>query len=251
MAAPTSDGRFRAPLLVVPGELRFAFDTIEALRLTVSAALPFAPGDARLREALDLARELLATPWLTPLSHAAEALTQRVQEAFTQGGRPPAYLGGVVDRALLERRAYQRRTVLGADRIRATLALPGEAPRPVYLPTEAAASLPMFPAFDARLLVEVHPPQDQAEASPVALKALAIGRVVPRRAVRLSLSASLAARGTASATRPPRGPTAPPSRLGSRPSARRRAWPGPWPPPWGRRARGPARSDGAAARPRP
>jgi hypothetical protein len=182
MTAPTSDGRFRAPLMVVPGELRFTFDAIEALRLTVSAALPFAPGDARVREAVDLARELLATPWLAPLSTAAEGLTQRVQEAFAQGGRPPAYLGGVVDRALLERRAYQRRTVLGAERIRATISLPGaEAPRPVYLPAEAAASLPMFPAFDARLLVEVHPPQDHAEASPVALKALAIGRVVPRR----------------------------------------------------------------------
>jgi hypothetical protein len=177
--AAGSDGRYRAPLLALPGELRFAFDEIEALRLTVSAALPFVPGDARLREAVDLAKELLGTPWLAPLSSAAEGLSQRVRDAFAQGGRPPAYLGAIVDRALLERRAYQRRALLGDEHLRATLTLPGEAPRPTYLPIAAAAALPMFPAFEARLLVEVHPAQDHAEACPVALAAVAIGRIVP------------------------------------------------------------------------
>jgi hypothetical protein len=177
--AAGSDGRFRAPLLALPGELRFAFDEIEALRLTVSAALPFVSGDARLREAVDLAKELLGTPWLSPLSSAAEGLAQRVRDAFAQGGRPPAYLGGIVDRALLERRAYQRRAVFGDERIRALLTLPGDAPRPAYLPVAVAAALPMFPAFEARLLVEVHPAQDHAETSPVALAVVAVGRMVP------------------------------------------------------------------------
>jgi hypothetical protein len=48
----------------------------------------------------------------------------------------------------------------------------------VYLPEALARTLPMFPSFEARLLAEAHPAQDVAEASPVALRALALGRVI-------------------------------------------------------------------------
>jgi hypothetical protein len=84
---------------------------------------------------------------------------------------------GQPERVLLGRRAYQRRALFGGDRIRALLTLPGaEAACPVYLPEALARALPMFPAFEARLLAEAHPAQDAGEAHPVALKALALGR---------------------------------------------------------------------------
>ena len=180
MAAAVDGGnRFRAPLLVVAGELRFVFDEMEVLRATVSAAIPFAAAAARLREAIDAAKELLGSPFLAPAGSVVDALGKRVREAFAQG-RPPAYLAEAASRALLERRAYQRRGVLGEDRIRALLSLPGaDAPFTTYLPGDVVKVLPMFPAIEARLLVEAHVAQDAADAHPFALKALAIGRVVP------------------------------------------------------------------------
>jgi hypothetical protein len=46
----------------------------------------------------------------------------------------------------------------------------------------AAARLPLFRHFPARLLAEVIPQQDQAEASPVALRVTALAREIFRRA---------------------------------------------------------------------
>ena len=102
----------------------------------------------------------------------------RVREALTAGGRePPGLLE--MERLLLERRAYQRRALLGGKHIRALVMLPGaDAACPVYLPDALADVVPMFPAFEARLLAEAHPAQDRAEAHPVALRALALARMV-------------------------------------------------------------------------
>ena len=177
------DGRFRPPLVLVAGDLAVAFDELETLRATLAAALPFAAGDRRLRGALDEANDLLATPGLDPATGVTADLAERVRGALAQGGRaPPGHLTAQVERTLLERRAYQRRALLGGDHLRALVTLPGaEAACPVYLPEALAASLPMFPAFEARILAEAHHAQDQAEAHPAALHALALGRVLPGR----------------------------------------------------------------------
>jgi hypothetical protein len=114
--AVDADGRFRPPLVVVAGELRFPFDDADA--------------------------------------H--------------------------VQRLLLERRAYQRRALLGGNQIRALLTLPGaEDACPVYLAEALSQVLPMYAAFDARIAAEAHVAQDQAEVCPVALRVVALGRAVP------------------------------------------------------------------------
>ena len=82
-------------------------------------------------------------------------------------------------RLLGEGRGYERRALLGGPRIRALLMLPGaEAACPVYLPDALSTVLPMLAAFEAQVIAQAHPSQDQAEAHPVALEALALGRVV-------------------------------------------------------------------------
>lgn len=181
--AASLDGRFRPPIVALAGDLRFVFDETEALRLTVSAALPFAAGDARLREVIDAAKEVLGTTFLSPASSVVEGLTQRIRDAFSQSGRPASYLTSGVERALLERRAYQKRVLLGGDQIRALFVFPGATdPRTTYLPWTISRILPMFPVMEARLIAEVLPAQDHAEVYPVSLRALALGRlVVPAR----------------------------------------------------------------------
>jgi hypothetical protein len=176
------DARLRPPLVVVAGDLRFPFDELSALRATMGTALPFAAGDAPLREALDAAAAALASPSSTPPDALAERLSRRIAEVFSQGARalPPGFFAAQIERALLQRRAYQRRALLGGDPLRALVALAGgEGAFPVYLPEGLTKVLPMFPAIDARILAEAHPPQDQGETAPAALKVLALGRVLP------------------------------------------------------------------------
>jgi hypothetical protein len=176
------DAGFRAPAVVVAGELRFAFDEVEALRALVSAVSPYAAGDAALTAAVDAARKLLATPAIP--ARAAERASLRVRDAFEAASRPipPRALDAQVERTLLARRAYDRRALFGGDRLRARVALHGaDAACPVYLPDALAEVLPMFPAFEAKLVAEAHAAQDPAEPHPVALHALAVARVVPRR----------------------------------------------------------------------
>jgi hypothetical protein len=129
--------------------------------------------DGRLRPPVVLVAGELRFPFDEP-----EAL--RVREALSERGRvSPGLLDAEVERLLLERRAYQRRAILGGKRIRALVTLPGaETACPVYLPDALADVVPMFPAFEARLLAEAHAAQDRAETHPVALRAVALGRMV-------------------------------------------------------------------------
>ena len=80
---------------------------------------------------------------------------------------------------MIERRAYQRRPVFGANFLRA-LFYPssGKQAIPVYFPDAAARRLPMYRRFRARLVAETHLPVDQYETHPTALKAAALGRLI-------------------------------------------------------------------------
>jgi hypothetical protein len=184
-AAVGPEGRFRAPLAMVAGDLRVAFDEAEALRATLASALPLVGADRKLREAVDAAHDLATggragAPVFGEITSAvADRLAQRVRDAVAQNGRvPPGYLDAQVERVLLERRAYQRRAVLGEGRLRALLQIPGGPALPAYLPEAVARRLPMFAAFPVRALVELHPQQDAYEAQPVALRVAALGRVL-------------------------------------------------------------------------
>lgn len=50
------------------------------------------------------------------------------------------------------------------------------------LPAALAKQLPLFHRFPARLLAEAFPQQDQLDPGPVALRVVALGRVVAGRA---------------------------------------------------------------------
>jgi hypothetical protein len=180
--AVDDEGQFSPPLVVVAGELLLPFDELATLRATLAAVQPLSTGDKKLKETTDSVEELLKTPWLqSGASGVAEGLTGKLKEAFAQGNRmlPPSYLEQHTERALLEQRQYQKRTVFGGPWLRGLVTSSSAAPVPAYLPEKLATELPMFQRFRVRLLCEVHLQQDQFEAQPVALKVVALGRVSP------------------------------------------------------------------------
>ncbi|WP_437878380.1 hypothetical protein [Sorangium sp. So ce513] len=179
LASISEKGGFTPPLVLVEGELRFVFDEIEALKATLAVVSPLAGTDRSLKEAVDLACELLRSPYPEGASGAAATLTEHIKERLPPPARLPAAarIEAQAERLLLEERRYQTRTLLGDTWIRALLGASGQDTLPVYLPKRLAPWLPMLPRLRVRLVAEAHLRQDQAESSRYALKALALGRV--------------------------------------------------------------------------
>jgi hypothetical protein len=128
-----------------------------------------------------MVKELMQTPWLQSSGEMADGLTQKIREEFKQANRmvSPDYLDDHTQRMLLEQRHYQKRMVFGQEWIRALMNVPPTRDSvPTYLPAALAKELPMFQSFPARLLAESHLQQDQYESHDLALKVLALGRVV-------------------------------------------------------------------------
>jgi len=174
-------GTFSPPLVIMTGELQLTFDELEALKAHVTAAAPLASTDKRLREAVDAATEALKFTWPPPAA-LAESLTTRIKEAFAQGNRalPAGYFEASAERALLGQRLFQKRTILGKTRLRSLFTPAGGAsPIPLYLPESLTSQLPMFQRFRATIAAEAQGQQDQFESHPVALLALALGRLLP------------------------------------------------------------------------
>jgi hypothetical protein len=174
------DGVFEPPTVLTSGELSFTFDEIEALKATITVVSPFIGTDKKLRDTVTAATELLKSEWRA-MSDVAEGFTDRIKEAFAQASRAlaPNYLQTSVDKLLLEGRHYQRKVLLGENRIRALLDVPGGgAPVPAYLPEAQAKQVPLFKQFKAKVLAELHLRQDAQEACPEALFLIALGRAV-------------------------------------------------------------------------
>ncbi len=177
-----ADGKVIPPLVLAAGHHGFTFDELEMLKATLSAALPFAPGDEPLTAATATAKDFLATPGLLATGTVIESLTTRIREAFVRVKRPvpPEYLTVQGERALLEKRCYQKREVFSKTHVRGVFAPPGaEEVIPIYLPEEVSKKLPLYQRFAVRLVVEVHRAADQVETHPAALRALAVGRTLP------------------------------------------------------------------------
>lgn len=181
------DGTFTPPLVLMEGELELAFDELEALKATIAALSPFLPGDRKLQETVDAVSALLKTPSLGGAGDVAARLTAMLREAFAQSNRslPAQFLEAQTDKILLSQRHYQQRSIRGRSCARGAL-LTGEAqpqrpqPRaPVYVPSEATRELPMFQRLPVRLIAEVCMKLDQYESHSYALRALALGRVLP------------------------------------------------------------------------
>jgi hypothetical protein len=179
LEAAEDEGPPATALVLVSGDLELGLDEVATLAAVVEAAGPLGASDKKLKEALDLAAEMLKTP-LRGMPEIAEALTTRVREAWTRANRalPPGYLVAGVERLLLEQRRYQLRELLDGAWIRALLSGGGlDAPVPVYLPAAIARRLPLFQRLPVRLLAEVVWSQDPHEAAPIALRVGALGRL--------------------------------------------------------------------------
>lgn len=179
--AAMADGTFVPALALTAGEIELQFDEDEVLKATAALAAPFAGADKSLKEAVDKASDAAPADRVM-----CDKLTARIREAFSQSQRsmPQNYLTSQVDRALLEQRHYQKRALLGQRWIRSLLAVPGgTSPIPAYLPESLENELPMFKRFRAKLIAEVRPTLDQSEAHPIALRVVALGRLItpPKR----------------------------------------------------------------------
>ena len=175
------DGKLIPPLVLLEVDLELPFDELEALKAAVTTAGPLAgPGDEGLKASVGIGKEFLQTPGLSAAPGVCEGLTTRIREAFVREKKALAadYLDTQMERALLTGRHYQKREVFGGACLRALLWLAGEKDAQIgYLPAELAKKLPMYRRFRARVVVEVHPAQDQYEVRAQALRAVAIGRV--------------------------------------------------------------------------
>ncbi|EYF05450.1 DUF2169 family type VI secretion system accessory protein [Chondromyces apiculatus] len=179
-------GRFNPPLALVGGELRFPFDEVETLRAHIVTITPMVGSDKRLKDNVDSVSGLLKTDYFQGSTGVAEKVTRELREQFREVNRalPASYLDTHVERLLLEQRHYSIRKVFGGEFIRALLVAPStggggsgaEGAIPVYLPKHLDQTLPMLVVMKARLIVSAHLQQDPYEASPYALRAVALGR---------------------------------------------------------------------------
>jgi hypothetical protein len=186
-----ADGKFAPPLLVVEGELVFAFDELEVLKGLIANAIPFAADDKDLQATVSAAKEYASLPGLLPTPAAVEALARRIREAFARvpRGVPADFLDAQTERALLEHRKYQTRAFHGAPHLRISLRQRGdETPLLAFAPTDVATKLPLERQLTARLVVEAHVFSDQYDPHPIALEILAVARRVPRPDQGLSAS---------------------------------------------------------------
>lgn len=168
------------PLVLVGGTLAFPFDEVHALEAAIACAKPLAASDRRVKEALDLAAELLRSD--LPAPDAAEALTARIRDAWSRAPRPAGApsLDARVEQKLLEERRYQRRSLLDGEWLRALLSPPSGEPVVAYLPVKLEKRLPLFARFPVKMLAELYPQQDPSERSAAALKVVALARVTGR-----------------------------------------------------------------------
>lgn len=169
-------------VVLVTGTLDMCLDEVEMLKALVVAATPLGASDKKLKEVLDVATEMLKSPMLA-MPDFAQGLGARIREAWSKANRalPQDHLSASTERLLLEQRAYQKRDLLDDTHLRGLLSTPGASLEiPVYLPARVSKRLPLFKRFPVRLVAEVVWQQDQYETCPVALRALALGRLPVR-----------------------------------------------------------------------
>jgi hypothetical protein len=183
LEAVDDDGFLVRPLVVVEGEVQLAFDPRETLAATVSFAEPMQARDAKIKEAVDAASELLKAERKVTLP-MLDAATKRLRQTFagsTTRSLAPDYLETTVERWLLDERRFHKRVVLGETRLVSSITPSGSSSAlPLYLPAELEAVVPTLPRFKARVLAEPHARQDATETEGTTLLALAFARVMGR-----------------------------------------------------------------------
>jgi hypothetical protein len=176
--------RGSAPLHLLSGSLSFPLDDIEMLKATVAAAAPMAANDKKLREVLDFIEGVLKMP-LEGAPEVTSGFILRIREAWSKANRflPSDHLVTHTERLLLNQRQYVKRELLDEEWIRALFSSDGStATIPTYVPAKLSKRLPLFRQFPARLIVDVLPQQDMYESHPVALRVVALARLLEGQA---------------------------------------------------------------------
>lgn len=174
-------GRVTPPIELFEGDLTMALDETESLAAWVSAVMPFAEGEEATLRAVQTSKDFLASPGAKSASRTAAALVAQLRAAYEAGKQrvPLATLNRQVERAMLEKRAYRTHKVLGGPHLVGALAFVGhEEPVIVYLPEAFSAEMPLAVTSRARLVAEVHPAFDDEQKLPIALRCVAMARLV-------------------------------------------------------------------------
>ncbi|MBM4374445.1 MAG: DUF2169 domain-containing protein [Deltaproteobacteria bacterium] len=169
-----------ALLQLVSGKLALPFDEVALLEATHAAATPLAKNDKGLRDLLEVASSLLENP-LAGAPELALSMVQQIRESWRAANRalPPDYLVAHVERVLLGERRHQRRKLLGDEMLRGWfMSRSLEDGLPAYLPAHLDKRLPLFPELRVRAIVEVLPKQDVYEGRALAIRIVALGRVL-------------------------------------------------------------------------
>jgi hypothetical protein len=175
--------RFTPPMRIVVGELRARFGAVARLRASVEVGGVLGTGDARWRELLTSAQQLLELP-RPEIGGAATQRAAALRDAYAaQAGKGTTrtLFDDEVARVLLEQRAFDERTLFGDKHLVFDFA-DGSGSVPAYAPLSLREWLPLFDPLQVRVVAELHPRQDRAEASPVAARLLAFGRSLDRGA---------------------------------------------------------------------
>ncbi len=181
LAAIDDDGVLVRPVVTVEGELIVSFDPREALAVSLSLSEPVAAADKKFKETHDVVLELGKSDRKVTLPMIESGLV-RLRQAFLAAGKgfPAGYLETSAEHWLVEERKYQKRVVLGEERLIASVQIGSSGSLPLYLPLALEAILPTVPRFKVRVLAEPHARQDAPEGDPTSLVAVAIARVVGR-----------------------------------------------------------------------
>lgn len=183
-AAVAKRGRFAPPIELFEGELEPIFDDVEFLRALVATLNPLATNDEKLERTLQVASQVLQAAGSTNVAPLARKQRLEVQTAYQNGQRAMFFdeIEALVLRGMLEQKKYRLQTILGGEHLCAWFSMPGhEKPELVYVPSEAAPFLPLSKRFLARMIAEIHIPQDDDENHSMVIRCLALSKVVRKR----------------------------------------------------------------------
>lgn len=162
--------------VLVDGEIELRFDAGRATKALVALTAQLATVDTRMKAA----HEAASAPGAETVPSLAILHEQRLRDALSQQSRETrVFVETHTERALLEGRAFETKSLFGGRYVVASFfPADGSGRIPVYLPEAAAGELPLIRRFSVRAVADVRARQDSAEAAPLALRLLALGRVI-------------------------------------------------------------------------
>ncbi|NUP05733.1 MAG: DUF2169 domain-containing protein [Polyangiaceae bacterium] len=176
-----SAGAIRPDLLVATGEIALGLDPRTLLEALIAVVQPLARADNAVNEALESARAALENEWSS--ARTIDVVVAKLKEVVSRGQRESSWarFESNARRLVLERRAFDMRTLLGGEQIRTTLHFgPSHSGVVLYLPSALKDRLPLFERFPVRAAVEIHPSQDALEPQSFGLFAYALARRIPK-----------------------------------------------------------------------